>query len=274
MVESLFTLNWWDHLAIFLILIFGLPHGAFDVSVGMCLGIYNNNKNKLIFISLYSIFSLIVIVLWYFFPQPILIIFLLTSIFHFGLGDFQWENNFCSYINGYINGGIVVFGISFMNSSEVNTIYSILVGQNVEMVWMFLKIGFLFWCLLFPINLYLNKTKIDRRCIFLWFLLFNVIYFFPPLLAFAIYFCFIHSFNHIKRILPILKKKLLNELIFKYFLSFTFLSWLIGLVVLLFLLQINSFDSSILQLTFVGLAALTFPHMVLVDIIFRPKLKV
>ena len=266
MVEIFNTLYWWDYLSISLILIFGLPHGAFDAAVGITIGLYNNKKNKLIFLLSYICFSIVIIVLWYFFSQYILILFLLASVFHFGLGDLKWDNKFSYYLSGYFNGGIVIFGISFLNFSEVNSIYSILVQGPTDLVWKFLKGGFIIWVLSFPLYFYINWKDLDRKYFFVFILLLSIIYFLPPLLAFAIYFCFIHSFNHVKRVVPALKKSQTNESIYRLFFIFTFLSWFVGIITLFILVQSNSFSDSILRLTFIGLAALTFPHMILVDI--------
>ena len=274
MVEIFNTLNWWDYFAIFLILFFGLPHGAFDAAVGVAIGSYDNKKNKFIFLLSYSLSSIFIILLWYFFSPYLLILFLLASIFHFGLGDLKWDNNFSYYLSGYFNGGIIIFGISFLNFSEVNSIYAVLVQGKTDLVWQFLKIGFILWVLSCPIHFYKNWRTLDRKYFFILILLSGVIYIFPPLLAFAIYFCFIHSYNHVKRIIPALKKRQTDKSIYKMFLFFTSLSWFIGIFALFLLIQGNSFSDSILRLTFIGLAALTFPHMILVDGFFRPKLKV
>ena len=274
MVEIFNTLYWWDYFAIFLILFFGLPHGAFDVAVGISMGLYNNIKTKLIFLCSYSFLSILIIVLWYFFSQYILILFLLTSIFHFGLGDLKWDNKFSYYLSGYFNGGIIIFGISFLNFSEVNAIYNILVQGPTDLVWEFLKGGVIIWTLSCPIYFYINWKNLDKKYFIIFIILLAVIYFLPPLLAFAIYFCFIHSFNHVTRVIPALKISQTKESIYRLFFIFTFLSWFVGIFTLLFLVQSNSFSDSILRLTFIGLAALTFPHMILVDIFFRPKLKI
>ena len=274
MVEIINTLQWWDYFAIFLILFFGLPHGAFDAAVGMSIGLYDNNRNQFIFLISYALSSILVIALWYFFPQYLLILFLLVSIFHFGLGDMQWNNNFSYYLSGYFNGGIIIFGISFLNFIEVNSIYSILVQGNTDLVWQFLKVGFILWVLSCPIYFYKNWENLEMKYYFILILLLAVIYFFPPLISFAIYFCFIHSYNHIKRIIPALKKTQTIKSIYKMFLFFTSVSWFIGFIALFLLVQGNSFSDSILRLTFIGLAALTFPHMILVDVFFRPKLKI
>ena len=50
MLNNFYILQWWDFLALILIFIIGIPHGAFDVAVGTSIGILNSYKTKLLFI--------------------------------------------------------------------------------------------------------------------------------------------------------------------------------------------------------------------------------
>ena len=101
-----------------------------------------------------------------------------------------------------------------------------------------------------------------------------VISLFPPLPAFAVYFCSIHSTHHIKRIMPTLLNFMEKKKILFLMIIFSALSWLGGGLAYYILLNINSYTDTIIKVTFIGLAALTFPHMILVDGVFRLKYKV
>ena len=266
---------WWDYAAIFLIFVFGLPHGAFDAAVGISIGIYNDIKQKFIFLLTYVSLSALIVILWFLFPWQILVIFLFTSIFHFGLGDTpRLHSKLSYYISGYFKGGLIIFGISFCNISEVDILYFILIGNSTDLIWQFLKIGLTLWFFVIPIHLYLSRRNFNKKNFLNYSTLVLIILSLPPLMAFAAYFCFIHSFNHIKRIIPALQLSQSKKSIFKIFIIFSISSWMIGLVVLLVLTQNYSLSESLLRLTFIGLAALTFPHMILVDMIFRPRLKI
>ena len=98
--------------------------------------------------------------------------------------------------------------------------------------------------------------------------------FLHPLLAFAIYFCFIHTINHFMRIIPSLKKRIPRSKIIKLFSLFTFTSWAIGIII--FNLFRDSYGDLelVYRIIFIGLAALTVPHMILIDFYFRPKEKI
>ena len=56
-------------------------------------------------------------------------------------------------------------------------------------------------------------------------------------------------------------------------LFFTFISWIGGLGIIYYLVQDLSLYESILKVIFIGLAALTLPHMLLVDVIYRRRFK-
>ena len=101
-----------------------------------------------------------------------------------------------------------------------------------------------------------------------------VILLLPPLPAFAIYFCSIHSTHHIKRIIPTLLSFMEKKKILYLMTIFSVLSWLGGGLAYYILLNLNSYTDTIIKVTFIGLAALTFPHMILVDGVFRLKYKI
>ena len=62
--------------------------------------------------------------------------------------------------------------------------------------------------------------------------------------------------------------------IFYLMIIFSVLSWLGGGTVYYILFNLYSYTDTIIKVTFIGLAALTFPHMILVDGVFRLKHKI
>ena len=264
-----------DYLSLILIFVFGVPHGAFDASIALTLGYYENLKSKLIFIFLYILLASAVAITWYLFPTFVLIIFLFISILHFGLGDTNWSKSFKCLLSVYVNGGIIIFGISFIHYEEVDLIYRILLnGSNTYYVWTILEYGLIFWLLLLPFHSYINFDEIKKDYIVRISVISIIIYTTNAIFAFSFYFCFIHSFNHIKRILPSLRNNLSDKNIKNMFLFFTVLTWILGFMIFTYLNYYVSLDHSIIKVTFIGLAALTFPHMILVDLYFRPSLKI
>ena len=122
--------------------------------------------------------------------------------------------------------------------------------------------------------LFINLEKLSTIDILRLFLIILSVLFLHPLLAFAIYFCFIHTINHFMRIIPSLKKRISRSKIIKLFSLFTFTSWTIGIII--FNLFRDSYGDLelIYRIIFIGLAALTVPHMILIDFYFRPREKI
>ncbi len=270
-----FTLDWFDYISLFFIIFMGIPHGALDGAISVTLGLTKNFHLQVKFIITYLLIATLIVVLWYFLPVFSLILFLLTSIFHFGCGDLNWKNNNLYYISGYAHGGLVVLGIIFFNKDEVDHFFSILSGNQLYLLWHFLDVALIGW-LSSLIYILFNYKKIifSKNYIMLLTLMVLLVSLLPPLPAFAIYFCSIHSTHHIKRIIPTLLAFMEMKKILYLMIIFSLLSWLGGGVAYYILLDLNSYPDTIIKVTFIGLAALTFPHMILVDGVFRLKYKV
>ena len=116
--------------------------------------------------------------------------------------------------------------------------------------------------LLFKKNFELKKFTI----FFDYFSILIINYYFSPLVAFTVYFCFLHSIRHSISLMSELDK---NDLVngFKIFmkkaLPLTILTAFFCLIVVYLLNNAYNFDSSILKIIFIGLASLTFPHILL-----------
>ena len=91
-------------------------------------------------------------------------------------------------------------------------------------------------------------------------------YYFSPLIAFTIYFCFLHSIRHcISLIYELDQNNLSNGLkvFIKKAFPLTILTATFCLIGLYLLNNAYDFNSSILKIIFIGLASLTFPHILL-----------
>ena len=91
-------------------------------------------------------------------------------------------------------------------------------------------------------------------------------YFFPPLIAFTLYFCFLHSFRHSISLIVMLDKKNFKKgtkLFIKKALPLTIITAVLFLIAVIFLSNYYESNESILKVIFIGLASLTFPHILL-----------
>ena len=270
-----FSLNWWDYIALFSILFIGIPHGAFDGAISITLGYTKKLRLQLYFILTYILVSGVVIILWYFLPVITLILFILTSIFHFGCGDLDWNKGKFYFIGGYVHGCLIVLGIIFLNKIEVNSFFEILSGDQLSLLWTSLYLGLFFWIIAITyICLNYSRINISNNYIKLALSISLLVLLLPPLPAFAIYFCLIHSFHHIRRTLPILVDFMEKQKAIFLMIIFSILSWVGCGIAFYYLSNLNTYPDTIIKVTFIGLAALTFPHMILVDGIFRSKFKI
>ena len=103
-------------------------------------------------------------------------------------------------------------------------------------------------------------------------LLLTIFYLFDPLLSFAIYFCFVHTYKHLNHLIKMIFTHLENKKFVIYTtILFTIISWIAGLYIIYFLSINFSIYESFIKVIFIGLAALTLPHMILVDLVYRKK---
>ncbi len=269
------NLYWWDYLSLFLIFFVGIPHGALDSAISITLGYSKKISLQIRFLISYLLFSSVILIFWYYFPVISLTTFILLSIFHFGCGDLKWNADNFYYVRGYVHGSLIVLGIIFLNLREVEQLFKILSGNNLSLLWISLKAMLLFSTLSI-IFLLINYRKINFSIDYLklMFPIILIIWFFPPLLAFALYFCFIHSFNHMKRIIPTLFNFMNKAKAIWLMAIFSIVSWLGSAFALYYLSYSYTQTEAFIKVIFIGLAALTFPHMVLVDGFFRQKFKI
>ena len=260
-------------ISFFLIFFIGLPHGSFDGAVASLVG-YKSRLDFIKFLIYYIILFLIVIFFWFNFPIISLFIFLLITIVHFGLCDWSFYK-----IKNYripiilTHGMTVIFGIIYFNEEESFKIFQYLTNNNIYFFRDYIFIFYILTGLSIIYFIYLTLLEKNlRKGIFELLFLLAVFYVFNPLLSFTIYFCFFHTFKHLKHLLNNIYIHLPNK---KFVLlstfCFTLISWLGGIFIVLYLAQNFSYYESIIKVLFIGLAALTLPHMLLVDILYRKK---
>ena len=261
----------------FLILIIGVSHGAYDHIKGRSLlKIYNIN-NIFIFYLSYILVGLIVIFTWFVTPSISLLIFLIFASFHFGKEDSQFilKNRSIAYSIFFVfKGLLVVTAPLYFNFVETINIFKLLLIENENFYryldWIESKnILITIISLSFLVNILLTivNFKISNLTLLLDFASILILnYFLSPLVAFTIYFCFLHSIRHIIAII-----NEVNNINFydglKEFIKKA--STLAIVTVILFILALtisyNYFEinDAILKIIFIGLASLTFPHILL-----------
>jgi len=248
---------------ILIITFFGVPHGALDTLFAKKAFALNSIKKWLQFVSIYLSLSIGVLIFWMVLPTFFFILFLCFSAIHFSddLGS----------INPKLLGTLYGFNIitlpSILHSNELAKLYGYLIdyGHAVEIVNVMMPFSIVFAALtiLITVVISLKKYPIEQRHIWEIVAVSVLMLLAEPLLAFTIYFCFMHSARHV------LRAKF-------YFVEYSNTALLITLIVptlivLLFcagvfqLLPIEKFNENLIKVTFATLAALTLPHAFLLS---------
>ena len=253
------------------IVIIGLPHGAFDGAVALALGYGKTLKSMLGFAVTYVAISLLVVLFWLAFPVLALLLFLAISAVHFGIGDSQSGAFLHRGIQSLAHGGLVVVGVSLMHRPEVDPIFAHLVAGETSLLWAALSIaayGLAAILLAYAVLAY-QHPKLRLRFGELAGLALAY-YLLPPLVGFALYFCVVHSVRHVRHLWNDLHDSTYGaRRMLPLAVLFTVATWLAAAVTLWLMPTAETLDGAILRVVFIGLAALTVPHMILVDGLFR-----
>jgi len=251
----------------FLISIIGVSHGALDHIKGYKLMKVYKINNKYLFYPVYIFCCLLVIFFWIIFPSVTLILFLLVASYHFGKEDSCVGSIIKKkFINLFylFKGSVVVVAPLFFHTEETLQIFKIL-GDNLIMT----HENFLVSLLLisFIANIFIMQWS-NNSGFFLadWVTIFTLNIFFSPLVAFTIYFCFLHSVRHsFGLIYEINKKNFKNGLkkFLKRALPLTLVTAILFIFGVYILTNYYVLDDAIMKVIFIGLASLTFPHILL-----------
>ena len=252
----------------FLIATVGVSHGSLDHLKGYKVLKFYKIKEKIKFYLAYIFFSLVVILFWLNFPYLILVLFLLIASFHFGKEDSSFDKvkkNKFSNLLFFLKGSTIVLAPLYTHPTETLKIFDVLNVEfsNINSDVVVLLLGFSFLS-----NFFINEKVMIALIDFFTVFLLN--FTFTPLVAFTIYFCFLHSVRHtFSLIIELNKKNFIKG--FKDFivtaLPLTLITAILFLISVYFLVNYYVLSEAILKVIFIGLASLTFPHILLEYII-------
>ena len=305
MIETLGPLALFSLAAVVFI---GLPHGAMDGAVAMVSG-YGQSRGAIIkFIVQYILMAGLVVLVWVMIPVFSLTMFMLYSLVHFGLGDAlppkakpqektkpkpaptKKKNDKADDLNNQekrllpfdaahivqiiCHGGLVVVVIPLAHLQTVQPIFDVLTGgADLAAFWSLILAMVLIFAIATVIYTIMALVTPGLRRRWIEFaLLAGLMIILPPLTGFALYFCCVHTPRHIGKVINAVKAFMPDARILPLTFGFTIATWAVMLVAIFILGDQVSFDAAMVQVIFIGLAALTVPHMMLVDGAFRRKL--
>lgn len=242
-----------------LIVVLGVPHGALDTLFAHRLYGIRTIGGWLGFGAIYLFLSGLVVGLWLLQPALFLAGFLIISAVHFS-GDpppgTPWP------ARALYGGAILVFP-ALLHSEDVTRLFALLAGEKSAAIivpwlsllaWPWLA-GLIFALLARVRSDWLAAVELGSVGV--------LAIIAPPLISFVVFFCGMHSARHILRSMEYSGRSSLPQLFTATLLPM--LGVLGGSVLAWYFLDEISLDARIIQLVFVGLAALTVPHMALVE---------
>jgi len=218
----------------FLIATIGVSHGSLDNYKGKKLLKFYSLKNSIIFYLSYILIALFIILLWKILPTTTLFIFLIIAAYHFGKEDSLnkiKKSNF-KLLYYFSRGSIIIFAPLAFHANDTIEILKI-ISSDIFIEYLY----------------YLEKY-----------------YFFTPFFAFTIYFCFLHSVRHIVSLSSELDKENIKKglnIFLNKALPLSLITAILFIIALYFLLDFNQINEAIFKVIFIGLASLTFPHILL-----------
>ena len=203
-----------------------------------------------------------------------LFFFLIVASYHFGREDTSFLHDGNSYIDQLfylIKGSLIIFAPLFFHFDETLKVFEILFMNKTIIIFIknehwiiniFMGLGVLGYFYF----IYKNKFK-DFEILFLdMFSILILNYVFSTLFAFTIYFCFLHSIRHIISLSYELDpNNFVNgiKIFVKKALPLTIVTAFLYLLTIFFLSNSYGLNDVIIKVIFIGLASLTFPHILL-----------
>ena len=256
-------------ISLLLILSIGISHGSLDNMKGKKLLKILGYKSQSIFYIVYIFIGLTTILIWSLFPKLLLFLFLVVAAFHFGKEDSEFISKKKNFeLIYFFKGSLVITSPLLFHKNETLSIFKYLnfdittnILINNEILYLFIFLSFIS-----NIILSINKSFEVKSLLLMDFLSILILnYFLNPVLAFTSYFCFLHSIRHsislIKEINTNIKKAL--PLFIKKALPLTILTIFVYIFALYILNNYYELNDSIYKVIFIGLASLTFPHILL-----------
>lgn len=242
-----------------LTILLGVPHGALDPIFAKRLYRVGGLRGWMVFGSVYSALAAAVVGLWLIAPGLFLAGFLAISVAHFS-GDPPEGTAPASRL---LYGGVIVVLPARLHAAELEHLFGFLTGPEAAarlthwlswLAWPWMA-GLVLAAIYQARSEWLTGLEMLAAGL--------VALVAPPLVAFAVFFCGMHGARHILRTVAYAKDTAPRQLVAMISLPMaavmaaTLAGWL--------LLGDRPVDARLLQVVIVGLAALTVPHMALIE---------
>jgi Brp/Blh family beta-carotene 15,15'-monooxygenase len=267
---------------VFILILFGIPHGALDLYIDQKINKTENNK---LFLLKYLLNILLYALVWYYLPTVALIIFILITAYHFG--EIDWLGKSETVIHKLVYSILGMSWILFLLSSNMQFAIEVFLNMGKSDInpATYFKIAktvypisitllFVVNFILFFFKAYFFDTNKDYYFSILQLAVLSLLNIFLPLwICFSFYFGIWHSLLSFDKIrLNFAIPNTFNgwkHLLFKAA-PFSIMAW-IGILYIIFAAYNSKDSAGIFTLLFISLAVLALPHLqVFTRLKFKP----
>ena len=265
-------------LGLVFILSFGILHGSNDIFLIQKTENLSVTRSYLKIITLYILFIIINLLAFFYLPAVILLIFIIFSAYHFG--EQHWTNSRISTFRAglklfyFIYGSFILFLLFYLNSEETSQIVYTITNINYDFALFSSTFNAFLILYLILFAFYFFKMKELRKVALLellYLVVFTIVFAKTSLIwGFAIYFIIWHSipsmFDQVTFIYDSINFKNL-----KHYLIKALPYWAISSVGIIILYVMFNSTDFFYALFFSFLAAVTFPHSLIINRMFSKK---
>ena len=236
----------------------GLPHGALDPLIMRSTGLARTNRQLGGFIALYATIASVAALLWWFAPVAALAVYLLMSIWHFRN---DWRDELPA-LQRLLAAAATVGAPALFQPRAVSEIFQYLVfGADASVIAEATAVAGL--CGIAGVVFSAARSIAKRLPLAVELLSLPLLaWFLPPILYFVVYFCALHSPRHLVE--TIAASKVSGQSMVVTGSVFTALAIAAGGLAYALIPGIDD-RAALIGVVFIGLAALTVPHMILIE---------
>lgn len=277
-MDSYFSTKLQIILGFILIFSFGILHGANDLQLIKNTNVEKQTNSLLKILVYYVVVVLTGLLLFYILPQVALLLFIIVSAYHFG--EQQWQNlprqfpKWLVILFQFLYGFVILFLLFIFHTNQVQSIIEIITKVSIPIpyFWIFLQVtGFAFIGL--SSYIYWKSKKIRNKILleFFYLIVFAIIFKSSSLIwGFALYHVFWHSIPSL-----IDQIKFLNgSFSIKHFITYcrtAGIYWLVSILGITLIYFVVKEEQLFNALFFSFLAAVTFPHAIVIMRMFHTK---
>jgi Brp/Blh family beta-carotene 15,15'-monooxygenase len=267
-----------------IMLVLGMPHGALDAHIVN--SATRNKRQTIVLLFAYVLLALATVFFWGAFPTMAIAIFLALSTVHFGRSDLNTHQKTNApaaieanarinptaqdFVRFVTHGGIWTVLLPLIQWDLVEPIFSVLGCQTLILKYA-LNGAAIVWglCLLITLFAYRQTLATEQSIVLVAGVSAAILA--PPLWALCLYFCFWHARRHTNWVLSTFPPR---SVALRFMFVFSLIPLTGMLCWFLFIPTELNLEGLSLQLFFIGIFALTVPHMLLIDYYLGSKLTV